>query len=679
MRTPFASSYGADAGAPAAWHQPLAAGDLGMQWQALPGAELGAPWAQPPEAAPPSTVWHEQPSAAIEAGAAWPGVADRYPSWSSAASSAAAHSPSRGPVSEAVEGVEQSGDSLLRWVRPNRAATQSFSGSSSGGRPAGQARSHGASSPGHLASLRSRAGSQLSLAEAEGQRAVSRSSSFGSGAPARSPLAPGGARASPLPAALGADGYASVAARALSGSGSPLSSGRSSLAGSSQSSMQPLDSTGYQPAAIQHRRPNVASTLSSISTGRSDLEAAELLEPRSPAGSGPLSEADSEVEGRSESLLLWRLPARPASNVRKAAQSAQPAVRKPPQGVGPATAGRGGGRLNGAPERSGSAASDGGSSILQKLDGFKKKLFGSEAPVALQQPQPQEGLAGPWSIPAMRVGEASRPASRVGEWAQKGRHWGCACCQGGKAWWGCHAGAATRCWTKSCMVHALQQAALLTNLHTRCAHLCVAENAQHEPAAASDLQPESPTKGAAKLSNLKRRQQEAAERRRVWSAPISSAPPSQRTTLNDPEDQPSSSEAPGAAEPGVEGAAASLLRPGLQGGLLTRWQPVSRCYRLMGAPLGVACPSCRTSMPAVETRCQVRRWLSCCSAQGAGADGTRGFPGGAGATAQQPSGAVWDGRAHRRLWPRSGNPHHCLVTCCPAGPSARTGEAALRE
>jgi hypothetical protein len=74
---------------------------------------------------------------------------------------------------------------------------------------------------------------------------------------------------------------------------------------------------------------------------------------------------------------------------------------------------------------------------------------------------------------------------------------------------------------------------------------------------------------------LKRRQQEAAERRRVWSAPISSAAPSLRTTANNPEDVPDQlgvAAQLGAADlDATSPAAASPARPGLQGDTLWWW------------------------------------------------------------------------------------------------------------
>ena len=94
---------------------------------------------------------------------------------------------------------------------------------------------------------------------------------------------------------------------------------------------------------------------------------------------------------------------------------------------------------------------------------------------------------------------------------------------------------------------------------------------------------DTPTK-VAKLSMLKRRQQEVAERRRVWSAPIHSNPPSLRATLNDPEELPGAEQPlqQGAAEqPGAgSSAAASPARPGLQGSFMPWAHFVASCSRV---------------------------------------------------------------------------------------------------
>jgi hypothetical protein len=361
------------------------------------GPDLYTPFAEP--AYSPYEAHHLPPQApgaipaAVEAADSRPAVVDRYPSWSSYASSAGGGSYSPAAVeAEAADSVDPSGESLLRWVRPSRSNTQSFS------RQSAHMRVGGASSP-SPARLAMQAADSQAQAHGEGL-----AHSF-SGSPGRSQQAPAGiirSNLSPSPSAsaYNPDLYSSMAVPHCSpGAGSGASSSRSSLTDRSYSSLLPGDGA-LLPVPIQHRRPTRASSISSASA-RSAQGPTDLGEPPSPLGLGPQVEPEPEVEARSESLLLWRLPTRPSANVRK---SIEPAVQS---STFPDVASSGA-----VPGNSSSSAPATGGGILQKLDGLKKKLFGSDVPPA-QQEVPRL-----WSIPAIRTDVSpvlSRPLSRLGK------------------------------------------------------------------------------------------------------------------------------------------------------------------------------------------------------------------------------------------------------------------------
>lgn len=382
-----------------------------------------------PQPSSPAAAAYQIP-AAEQVGAL--GAADRCPSWTSAQSFSSAGGgayslDARGADASAASMVELSGDSLLRWVRPSRSnsTSQSFSGPSGGGGGL-PLRAGGGGSPGAVRPLMQRAGSEMLVSPSGG--------SF-SAAPAVPPVF--------SPTAYSSDSYSGGMAGARSPASMPWGGGLepagraswSSPADGDSGSRSPLLSDGGsgegQPATIQHRWPRAPSTTlssASIRSGGSSVlnvtlgSAADPVEPQSPSSSSG-DAGPQQVEGRSESLLLWRLPARPAAAGAKKSPGASQdlsagMVRQLSPGLGSAGPG---------PQKSDSSgAAAGAPGLMQKLDGFKKKLFGPDAPAAaaagaaaaLQQDSSSGG--GRWSIAAGRA-EApaqtySRPVSRLGGW-----------------------------------------------------------------------------------------------------------------------------------------------------------------------------------------------------------------------------------------------------------------------
>lgn len=381
-------------------------------------AGLAVDWAS---CSPPAVMF--QPSQAVDS----PGgmqhlmVDTRYPSWSSSMASSpggASFVPDPGCYSADAgaanmddgsnAGVERSGESLLQWVRPGRGGSLSQTSRQGGVARSGGSLSPGASRPAALP----HPGSEPAL-----EAMSSRSSSFSS-VPGQSPLGSSRPSLSLTPPSPGApyypDMYVSMAATSPSALGSSSSS-RSPFAHSYSAPVQAADGV-HMPAPIQHRRPTRGSSLSSAaSTSRGAASGpAEVWETLPSAGSGPASSggADAEVEGRSDSLLMWRLPARPGASTKKAPLQEPPAAQQPARWQEPE-----GARMAAAPEPPRSSSASVGSSILQKLDGFKKKLFGPDMPAAPAAGQQESGGA-PWSIPAIRTDPESRSTSRLGEGAR---------------------------------------------------------------------------------------------------------------------------------------------------------------------------------------------------------------------------------------------------------------------
>lgn len=348
-----------------------------------PDATLGADYAAPPALTNPgaNTVNsnpvqpqygspHQQPLV-VESGMS---VVERCTSWSSISSSTGNIALPGSPGADSIEVVQHSGGSLLQWVRPNKHSPSAYSKKrvsvsksaksfTIGCTPASRAASEGWTSPTVASTPPSRSYSAASSPELIHALKSSRSGS----------------------------------------SNRPFISIRTSVDDARQTSMQPASDIVQVQVGIQHRRPiasnvDVSNQSGMLSSGVQNEE--ELLQ----GSSGSLKASDHEVDGRSESLLLWRLPARPAGNLKKAYSHEQGQARPEGPASSPETL---------TEAKFEEAHGDESPSMLQKVEGFKEKML---RPDDTHIHRGHE--SGPWSIPAVRETadqSQSRAESRQGE------------------------------------------------------------------------------------------------------------------------------------------------------------------------------------------------------------------------------------------------------------------------
>lgn len=272
---------------------------------------------------------------------------------------------------EGPEAVERSGGSLLNWSRPP------------GRKPAG---SHlaGSSSPGSRGSSAGvRPGWTPQVAEAPNATEAPDAEQHSSrGAGIRSFLR--SAKSSPCSSAR-ASRSGAAAACGLPAAASARSPSQLAVAGNAEGPLPPAPD-----GAAAHNRNN-SDLHSSVRNWQRQQGGDEACEPSAQSFS---QQEGLAVDGRSDSLLQWRLPPRAGSG-RQAAAGLQPA---PPAGAASGA----------SPPRIGSA------SLRRTLSNFKQKLFGGDVPVAeppkqaaQQQQQQQLGVGPDWSIAAVRAQPAA--------------------------------------------------------------------------------------------------------------------------------------------------------------------------------------------------------------------------------------------------------------------------------